>query len=216
MKEQATVGGNIRRLRKKARMTQKELAAAIGKSFSSVQKYELDIATPPLTVIQKIADAFGVDRWEVIGFNNVDIPQNDDEFLSISNIERPDFYKAPLVGEIACGTPILAEENIEDYINVSASIKCDFVLRCKGDSMAPKLLDGDLVMIHKQDDVQEGQIAAVLVDTEATLKHIYRLPGNQGVQLVSDNPNYAPQVYLRENAQLVRILGLAVGYQRMI
>ena len=205
------IGKRIKAIRIAQKMTQKELGKALGKGISTISEWESEKRSPDVDLLEDIARALHTTTANLICYADDGI-----DWSSVSGVERPDFYKAPLVGEIACGTPILAEENIEDYINVSASIKCDFVLRCKGDSMAPKLLDGDLVMIRKQDDVQEGQIAAVLVDTEATLKHVYRLPGNQGVQLVSDNPNYAPQVYLRENAQLVRILGLAVGYQRMI
>jgi len=205
------IGKQIKALRTALKMTQKELGDILGKGISTISEWEAGKRSPDVDLLEAIADALHTTPAKLMGYA-------DDTFdaFSIPGIERPDVYKVPLVGEIACGTPITAEENIEDYINVCNDIKCDFVLRCKGNSMAPKLLDGDLVMIRKQDDVQEGQIAAVLVDTEATLKHVYRLPGNQGVQLVSDNPDYAPQVYLRENAQLVRILGLAVGYQRMI
>ena len=87
----------------------------------------------------------------------------------------PPTKKLPLLGTIACGEPILAEENIEEYIDVDEEVKADFVLRCKGQSMIEaRIFDGDLVYIHQQADVENGEIAAVLIDNEATLKKVYK------------------------------------------
>ena len=89
-------------------------------------------------------------------------------------------------------------------------------LRCRGDSMQPRLLDGDIVMIRQQPDVLDGQIAAVLIGSEATLKHVYHLPQNAGLRLMPENPAYDPIFVTPENADTVRVLGRAVGYQRLL
>ena len=206
-----TIGENIKKFRKAAHITQKELAARINKSYSSVQKYELDLANPSLDVIRDIAAVVGVDYWEIIEFNSIDMGSNP----RITNIEPlPQMHRAPLLGSIACGVPITAEENIEDYVNVPADLSCSFVLRCKGESMTPRVMDGDLVYIRQQPDVEDGQIAAVVIDGEATLKHVYHIEG--GVQLVSDNPDYRPMLYTGDACAELRIVGLAVAYQRKL
>ncbi|MBQ8556161.1 MAG: helix-turn-helix domain-containing protein [Clostridia bacterium] len=204
-----SIGENIKKFRKSARITQKELARRINKSYSSVQKYELDLANPSLDVIRDIAAVCGVDSWEIIGFNTVDMEK------PVAGLEPlPKMNRIPLLGSIACGTPIAAEENVEEYVNAPADINCSFVLRCKGDSMVPRVVDGDLVYIRQQPDVEDGQIAAVIIDGEATLKHVYHIDG--GVQLVSDNPVYRPLMYTGNNCDELRIVGLAVAYQRML
>ncbi|MBQ3155914.1 MAG: helix-turn-helix domain-containing protein [Clostridia bacterium] len=208
---QDTIGSNIRRCRKQKGVTQRGLADAIGKSFSSIQKYELDLAVPPVSVIHEIADALGVEVWEILGVEHGAVEQ---ERLP-SNVSRlPQMRQIPVLGSIACGTPIMAEENVEGYVAVQDGLHCHFALRCKGDSMATRVMDGDIVYIRQQPDVQDGQIAAVLIDDEATLKHVYHIPG--GVQLVADNPAYAPLIYTGEDCAGLRILGLAVAYQRML
>jgi repressor LexA len=118
----------------------------------------------------------------------------------------------PVVGVIACGTPITADENIEGFADLPDGVSADFALRCKGDSMTPTLLDGDLVLIRQQPEVENGQIAAVGIDGEATLKHFYRTAG--GILLVSDNPKFAPMAYPAESAPIV--YGKAVGFVRAI
>ena len=80
----------------------------------------------------------------------------------------PQMTNVPLVGSIACGTPILAEENIKEYIGVPAAWRADFALECHGDSMAPRICDGDIVCIRRQPEVESGQIAAVRIGDEAT------------------------------------------------
>lgn len=130
----------------------------------------------------------------------------------------PKMKKIPLVGTIACGQPILAEENITDYIDLPGHIKADYALICKGDSMInAKIADGDIVYIRQQETVENGQIAAVLVDadqTEATLKRFYFSGGT--VTLNAENPAYAPMVYVGEEIEKVHVIGLAVAFTHII
>lgn len=122
--------------------------------------------------------------------------------------------RIPLLGAIACGYPILAQENIEDYIDLPRTIKADFALTCEGDSMIDAgIKDGDVVYIRSQPEVQNGQIAAVLVDGEsATLKRFFF---NDGVvTLMAANQSYPPIVKAGSDVEQVRVLGLAVGLSR--
>lgn len=117
----------------------------------------------------------------------------------------------PVLGEIAAGTPIYADENAE-ILFCDDSIHCDFALTVRGDSMIDaRIHDGDIVFIRAQDDVDDGDIAAVVLNDEATLKRVYHM--KNGLQLLSANPKYAPMVFTLDECDSIRILGKAVGFQ---
>ena len=118
--------------------------------------------------------------------------------------------RVPLIGAIAAGTPIYAEQTLE-VADCDAAMQCDFALRVRGDSMTgARIHDGDIVFIRRQDDVDDGQIAAVIIDDEATLKRVYHI--KNGLQLLSENRNYPPMVFTYEEDGSIRILGRAVGF----
>lgn len=126
----------------------------------------------------------------------------------------PETYQVPRLGQIACGAPILAEQNIETYDSVPVAIRCDFTLLCRGDSMiGAGIEDGDIVYIREQPEVETGEIAAVMVgEDEATLKRFKRV-GNT-ILLIPENSNYEPLVFSGGEMNGVRILGKAVGFTR--
>lgn len=122
--------------------------------------------------------------------------------------------KIPLLGAIAAGQPILCEENLE-ITDCVENLRCDFALRVEGDSMTgARIQDGDIVFIRQQDDVDDGQIAAVVIDGRATLKRVYHIPG--GVHLLSANPQYPPMLFTYPEHESIRILGLAVAFQSAV
>lgn len=119
--------------------------------------------------------------------------------------------RLPLLGEIAAGLPIYADEQME-IISCNDSTKGDFALRVRGDSMIDaRIHDGDIVFIRSQEDVDDGEIAAVLLDNEATLKRVYHI--KNGLQLIPMNSKYAPMVFTFDECDSIRILGKAVGFQ---
>lgn len=122
----------------------------------------------------------------------------------------PRMIKKPRVGAIACGDPILAVENVDGYDDVPDSIHCDFTLVCKGDSMiGARILDGDIVYIRQQPDVENNEIAAVIIDEEnVTLKRVYH--NGEYLVLLSENPAYAPIIINSDHT--ARIIGKAVGF----
>ena len=123
--------------------------------------------------------------------------------------------KVPLLGTIACGEPILADENVECYVSVPDHIHADFCLRCQGDSMInARIFDGDIVYIHKQPIVENGEIAAVLIEEEATLKRVYIYPDK--IILQPENPLYAPKVYVQEEMNDIQILGKAIYFTSLV
>lgn len=132
------------------------------------------------------------------------------------NTKPPQYaWKVPLIGTIACGAPILAEEHIEGYVNIPKHISADFALTCKGDSMSgARIFDGDIVYIRQQDTVDNGQIAAVLIDGEATLKRVKIYDDH--IVLEPENPHFRPLTYWAEEMNSVRILGRAVAFTSAI
>lgn len=130
-------------------------------------------------------------------------------------IPMPKMVKVPLVGSIACGTPILAEQNIDGHVDAPEDIRCDFALRCKGDSMiGAGIHDGDAVYIHIQPEVENGEIAAVRIGEEATLKRVYY--DGTTLTLMPANAAYAPMVYTGPELNDVQIEGKAVGWTHWV
>lgn len=201
-----SLGQNIRLYREKLGMTQEELAKKLGyKDRSTIAKIENDVNDITQSKIVAIATALQTTAAALMGWEHQSVPD-------ISNIiPMPEMRKIPLVGTIACGEPILAEENIEEYISIPKDLAGDFALTCKGDSMInARIFDGDIVYIRQQDTVENGEIAAVLIDNEATLKRVKLFDDH--ISLEPENPMYKPLVYWNEEMNSVRILGKAVAF----
>lgn len=193
-------------------MTQAELAKRSGISKSSISRYVKGDWEGKQSAVYELAKALGVTEAWLMGY---DVPMESDTAPAVPpGFEPlPKMVKRPLVGSIACGEPITAEENIEDYVDVPENVQCDFCLRCKGDSMIDAgIHDGDLVYIHIQPEVENGQIAAVRIDGEATLKRVFWDSANQVLQLVPANSSYMPKVYSGQALENVHVEGRAVGF----
>ena len=123
--------------------------------------------------------------------------------------------KVPLLGEIACGTPIYANEEFGEFADVYADLRCDFCLRAKGDSMiGAGIHDGDIVFCRQAITVENGRIAAVGIGDEATLKRFYY--DKEKIILSAENPAYPPIIYMGDQINDVHILGEAVAYQSLV
>lgn len=195
------VGKRIAAIRRERGYNQEELAEMAMISRITLARYETGIIEPGAFALSRIADALNVSTDELL-CRTEKLPP----FIGIAR------NAVPIVGEIACGVPITAEQNISGFADLPDGVHADFALVCKGDSMTPTFFDGDLVLIRQQPDVEDGQIAAVGVDGEATLKHIYK--NTDGVLLVSDNPKFAPQVFPAASAPV--IYGKAIGFVRKL
>ena len=160
-----------------------------------------------LNVSQEWLMGYDVDMDAIAGEKNI----FSDLFSSETILPLPEFKKIPLIGSIACGKPILAEENIDECVMCPDDVQADFCLRCKGDSMiGARIHDGDIVYIRIQPDVENGEIAAVLIEDEATLKRVFKK--RDSIILQPENPAYEPLVFVREEINTIRILGKAVCF----
>ena len=203
-----TTGERIKRRREELGLTVEEVAKRLNKHRATIYRYESDeIGTLPTDVLEPLAVVLNTTPAALLGWEVETI---------ISNLRpMPKIVQVPRLGSIACGEPILAEQNIEGYDNVPNYVKCDFTLLCKGDSMiGARIYDGDIVCIKQQEEAQNGQIAAVLVDgefeTEATLKRVRLL--KDGIALWPENPAYEPWIFTGEDANKVHIIGIATHF----
>lgn len=203
------MGQRIKSRREAIGMSQQELAERVGyKSRSSINKIELGKNDIVQSTIKKIASILNCSpAYLMDGTENLDVPPN--------IIPMPEMRRIPLIGTIACGTPILAAENFDGEVDIPAEIHADFALRCKGDSMInARIYDGDIVYIRQQEEVEHGEIAAVLIDDAATLKRVYLYDDH--ISLEAENPQYRPIVYWGDDMNNVKIIGKAVAFTSTI
>ena len=216
MEQNIQTGKRIQQRREELGLNLGDIAKEVGVAVSTIQRYEKGkIEKIKLPVIEAIAKALQVDpAWLLCQTDRMTVSSV--EVSSISNlIPLPQTYRIPLVGEIACGSPILAEENVEEILEIPQHIKADFALRCHGDSMiGVHIHDGDIVYIRQQPDVDNGSIAAVCIENSATLKRVYKYPDK--LVLSPANPQYEPLAYTGDELSQVRILGKAVGFISLI
>lgn len=200
----------IKDLRISQSLTLEQVANEVGVGKSTVRKWETGmIANMRRDKIASLAKALHTTPAYLMGW--VDEPHRE---ITVDNLFRIETKKFPLLGNIACGEPIFADEQFEAYVEGGANIKADFCLRAKGDSMiGARIYDGDIVFIRKQEMVEDGEIAAVLIDDEATLKRVYYDKENNVIQLFAENPNYKTMRFAGEELDHIRILGKAVALQ---
>lgn len=203
---------NLKMLRKFRKLSQVKLAEELEISQSTVAMMETGERKPSFEMLELLADYFNVRLDDLSGRNFSDKKT----MFNIPGIcPVPKTYKRPRLGTIACGEPILAEENFEGYDDIPENIQCDFTLLCKGDSMInARINDGDIVYIRQQDMVDNGEIAAVLIENDATLKRVYVY--DDKVVLQPENTKYSPFVYTKDEMNNVRILGKAVGFTSVL
>ncbi len=194
------IGQRIQQKMSEQRISQNRLAKAAQISQSGLSSIISGASSPKENTLQAIAKALKCSVAELMG-------ETVSDFIPLQR------SAIPIIGEIACGTPILAQQNIDGYADIPDGIRADFALRCKGDSMIPTFKDGDLVLIRQQPEVENGQIAAIAIDGEVTLKHVYR--NQHGLMLTAENPEFAPITVDADSGKEIVIYGLAVGYTRI-
>lgn len=210
----ATLYDRIKSRRTELGLTVEELAHKMGyKDKSSISRIENGKADIPQSKIAAFADALQTTPAYLMGWEEQPEPKK--PTIPPGFEPMPKMKKIPLIGSIACGEPITAEQNIEKMVDVPEYIRCDFSLTCHGDSMVDAgIHDKDVVYIRIQPEVENGEIAAVRIDGEATLKRVYYNPGT--LTLMPANPAYAPMVYTGSQLEEVHIEGKAVGWTHWV
>lgn len=192
------VGQRIQQKMKEQRLSQNKLAKAAQLSQAGISAIISGQVSPKEVTLSAIANALNCSVSELMG----------EIAPGIIPLVRK---SVPIIGSIACGERVSPDTEKDGYADLPDGVNADFALRCKGDSMSPTFLNGDLVLIRQQPDVNNGQIAAVNIDGETTLKHLYHQ--ETGILLVADNPAFAP-VFVPAEKEII-VHGLAVGYVRI-
>ncbi len=204
------VGQYIKKLRVERNLTQEELGELTGVNRAAVQKWECGkVQNLKRETIKKLSEIFNVSPATFVDTEFVDEKVSDLSQYGIRPIRKKKFR---MLGEIACGQPIYCNEDYETYVEASADIDADFCLTARGDSMInARIFDGDIVFIREQPDVEDGEIAAVIIEDEITLKRVYK--NHDTLELRAENPRIKPFVYRGEELNHIRILGKAIAFQ---
>ena len=190
-------------------MTQEELAHKLGMQKSAIAKYESGrVENIKRSVLAKMAELLECSPAYLMGWDDEQpLPQ-------FSNIFPISKKRIPFLGQIACGEPSFCNEDRESYVVAGADVRADFCLKARGDSMTgARIMDGDIVFIRKDAEIVNGQIYAVEIDDEATLKRVYYDETAQELRLLAENPKYPTMVYSGERLAHVHVLGKAIAFQ---
>lgn len=214
---------NLKERRIELGLTMLEVAKLVGVSEATISRYESgNIKNMRRDRIEKYASALKVSPSSFLDINEDNDTTSPDSDLSelmqkYDNIKPIKLKRFPMLGEIACGKPIFADEDREHYIMADMDIDADFCLTAKGDSMInARIYNGDIVFIKEMPIVDNGDIAAVIIEDEATLKRVYYYPDDNMLQLVAENPKYKPLVYQGPELDTIRILGRAVYFMSAV
>lgn len=197
------IGNLIKTSRERLSLSQQEVADFVGVTKSAVSRWESG-------EVENIGRSKIKTLSEILKISPISIITGEIAESTPFRIQR-----VPVLGEVAAGVPIYAEENCTAYIEVDANHRIDFCLRVKGDSMIDaRIQDGDIAFIRKQCDVENGEIAVVLINDEATLKRVYK--NNSGIILKAENSKYQPTFYSEKDFADIRILGKLIFFQSKI
>lgn len=211
-----TTGERMKQRRKEIGFSAEKVAERLGVSPATIYRYEKgDIEKVPVDSLAELARILQTTPAYLMGWEEEAAPQKKKPTIPPGFIPMPKMVKVPLIGAIACGDPITAEQNVEGRIDAPEDMRCDFALRCHGDSMVGAgIHDGDAVYIRIQPEVENGEIAAVRIGDEATLKRVYY--SGDTLTLMPANPAYAPLVYTGPQLEEIQIEGKAVGWTHWV
>lgn len=210
MKKVTTFSSRLNEAILSSRLQQIEVANLSGISKSLLNKYLKGKSEAGNDKLYKLANALNVSPVWLMGYD-VSMETEQEEIPDIYPIEK---VTIPCLGEVSCGVPKFASEDRESYVKVGTKLHADFCLKAKGDSMiGARINDGDIVFIRKQSMVDNGEIAVVLINDEATLKRVYYYPEKSKLVLQAENSKYEPLVYVGEELNEIRILGKAIAFQ---
>lgn len=211
----STTAKRLEELMRFCNVNQNDICKKTGIPKSAMSMYVSGQRSPRQNRLSDLAEAYGVSETWLMGY---DVPMKSDSenHLNISNIYPIEVHKLPMLGEIACGEPKYTNEDRESYVDAGTDVKADFCLKAKGDSMInARIHDGDIVFIRRQDIVENGEIAAVVVnnDNEATLKRFYYYRERATLILKPENPEYEDLIFQNEELNEVQVLGKAIAFQ---
>ncbi|MCP1103560.1 repressor LexA [Aequitasia blattaphilus] len=204
-------GTRIKKLRDERGFSQQKMADELGLTKSALNMYERGDRRPNFEILESIADYFNVDTDYLLGRANirkkVHFDEDGTEYRPAATITKPRGIKIKVLGRVAAGVPIEAITDIIDEEEITEEMARTgefFGLKIQGDSMEPRILDGDVVIVRQQSDVDSGDVAIVTVNgTDATCKRIRKY--RDGIELIANNPKYEPKFYGNEDIEKLPI-----------
>lgn len=224
-KTKESIAHNIRYHRELAKLTQKQFADILGVDEKIVAMLEDGQEELRKEILYKICDALDLIPGNIIPGDDEELDEDTKYLLSRRKRDRLSYIdlhrfssvrpitrkRLPVLGNVACGEPVFANEEHDAYIDVDSDIAADFCLTAKGDSMVnARIFDGDILFVKKQDTVNDGEIAVVLIENEATVKRVYYDKENNILTLMPENPTHRPMRFEGEKLNQIRILGKIV------
>lgn len=209
------IGTRIKHLREEKKLTQEQLAKSINSTKQAIFKYENGVVTNiPMDKLMTIAKVLGCSPSYLMGWSESRSDYSQNNLYEYENISPVSTQRIPMLGNIACGEPIFADEERDCYVECGTEIKADFCLTAHGDSMiGARIHNGDIVFCKSQSMVDNGEIAAVIIGDDATLKRVFYYPEKKKLVLQAENPKYEPFVYVGAELEEIRIIGKAVTFQ---
>ncbi|MCI5792814.1 MAG: helix-turn-helix domain-containing protein [Lachnospiraceae bacterium] len=206
---------NLRYYISQSQKSQKEIADAIGVSPQTFNTWCQGVALPRMGKVQLLANYFNINKSDLIEAHNRSSRTPEDYGLTrLSDVHKKPI---PMLGTVACGTPIFANEEHDSYVLADEDIDADYCLTAKGDSMInARIYDGDLIFVKQCSHVENGEIAVVAIGDEVTLKRVYFYPETSTLQLIAENPKYAPLIYRDDELDGVYVIGKALFFQSLI
>lgn len=207
----------------KRNMRAQDLANATGLNKASISQYVNGSHAPSNISAGKMAKVLNVSPLWLMGFDvpeseeKTDSPSRSPEDYGLTRLSDIHKKPIPMLGTIACGTPIFANEEHDSYVLADEDIDADYCLTAKGDSMInARIYDGDLIFVKQCSSVENGEIAVVAIGDEVTLKRVYFYPETSTLQLIAENPKYAPLIYRDDELDGVYVIGKALFFQSLI
>ena len=205
---------NLKRLMEINDKTQADLIRDLNITRSAISTWVNGTRLPRMDKVDLLAQYFHASRSDLIEDKESEIDNLISKFGNIHHVRKRSF---PMLGTVACGKPIMADQQYDSFILADADIDADYCLTASGDSMInARIFDGDIVFVKKQDMVDNGDIAVVIIDDDVTLKRVFYYPETQTLRLQAENPQYKPFVFTGEELEHVHILGKAVFFQSMV
>ena len=193
---------NLQKIRLENGMKQETLAEHLDISQGTLSNWETERNDIDMKSLKKISKLFNVTIDEILG-------------NTIKNVLPIQIRKFPMLGDIAAGDPLVMNVEYESYVVAEDGLKADFCIRVKGNSMInARILEGDIVFIKQQPSVNNGEIAAVAINDEATLKRVFKYADH--IILQAENPKFQPIVVFPNDGQNIRILGKAVAFNSAV
>lgn len=201
------IGYRIRKRRKELNLSQEELAKKVGyESRSAISKLEKEANGMTQSKLLLLAKALECSPSYLMGWEDEEA-----DVFGIPGVMPIKTKKFPLLGNVACGEPIFAEQHFESFVEAGVNLDADFCLKAQGDSMInARIFDGDVVFVRKQPDVENREIGVVLIGDEATIKRVYKYTDR--IILQPENPTHQPLIYEGEKLNEIRILGKVVAF----